>query len=633
VTTFANAGFDPNNPLTRRVNSTANPTAFTMYIGFDNGDKNGTLVNAAAEPVGTPLTASIGTDPTGSFLGANGGNKDVDFFAYTVPTAGIFKVTVTGNSGFIPRLSLWSSASSFDQVQRLADAQVSDSTLYEQVTAGQQVLLAITGNGNQSFNGVTVGSGAGGVTGSYTVNTSVQPLSDLSTLSNNSIAENAPTPVTLNQTIAGNIGVDGSLVVGPKDIDMYQFVAPATRQYQFQTITADEGSADTVLRVFDSLGNQIAINDNESAATTASLVTVSMLAGQTYYIGISGSSTGALSYNPLTGAAATPGSTGPYNLQATDVGAFQRTTTFQEGQKFSIVDASGHKVSFNMKGPGTGELVFFSTSGNDNIGELILSGTDATTSLTITGTTPIAKVSVTNAIGTFTAKQVDLTGDMTVTGGLGKFAVANASNGTISIGSGNTLIATIGKLTNESLNSAEPIKSLIATQWATTGSTRGTLSAPSIDSLRVRGDFNEDVGVGVLTKFQTGSITASAIRASTSIDTLTTGNATGSEIFAGVQSSVTAMPVTAADFTTSASIKTINIRGTFSNSQIAGWNISSVNLRSIQTSNGGTVFGIAGNKIDSVRSTANGKAQLSKGLFSPLASISLGGDALIRLIG
>jgi hypothetical protein len=634
VTTEANSGFDPNNPFTRATGSTASLMSYDLYVGFTNGDANGTLVTATPETLGTPVNGTIGSDPTGTFLGANGGNKDVDFYAFTAASAGIFKVTVAGNSGFTPRLSLWNSSSGFDNVQRLADASPTDLTLYEQVTAGQQVLLAVTGQGNQNFNGISMGSGSGGTTGSYVVNTSLQPLTTLSSLSDNSINSATPTPIQLGQTISGNIGIDGSLVIGPKDVDMYVFVAPDSRQYTFQTITDIEGSADTVMRIFDNLGNQVAINDNASSTTTASSITLSMLAGQTYYIGINGAGSNPLSYNPLTGAGASVGSTGPYNLQVTDTGVFQRTVTFEPGKKLTITDASGHKVTLSLNGPGTGQLVFNSTGGNDNIAQLILTGTDGTSSLTVNGNTPIGKITVTNSLGNFNATQVNLTGDMSVGGGLGKLTLASASNGTISIGSGGTLVAKFGTLTDESLSSSELIKSLTANQWATTLAARSTLSAPSIQSLNVKGDFNEDVGVSTLGKFKVGSLTASAIRAASTIDTVTAGNAGNSLIFAGLDSSLTAMPSVSSDFTNTAGlINNVDIHGTFSNTQIAAWHVKKANLRSIQTSNGGTPFGIAGNKVDSVSATANGKSQKSKNLFSPLAAVSLGGDALIRLIG
>ena len=632
VTTVENNGFDPNNPFTRVPQSTAFPVTYTLYMGFDNGDVNGTLINALPATVGTPVNGVIGSDPSGSFLGANGGNKDVDFYAFTVPNAGIFKISVAPNGGFTPQVSIWSSSSGFGNVQRLADATAGDNTLYEEVTAGQQVLLAVTGAGNQSFNGIALATGKGGSTGSYTLSTSVQPLSTLSTLSNNSILGATPTAVTLNSSTAGNIGLDGTLVVGPKDVDMYQFVAPDSRQYTFKTVTDIENSADTVIRVFDNLGNQVAINDNASSTTTASSVTLSMLAGQTYYIGVSGAGASALAYNPLNGTGATAGSTGPYSFQVADAGPFQRTITFQEGKALSITDASGHKVTLNLRGPGTGQLVFNSTGGNDNIAQLLLSGTDGTSSLTINGATPIGKITVTNALKDFNAKQVNLTGDMTVGGGLGKLSLNNASNGTISIGSGNTLVATFGTLTDETLASGEVIKSLTASQWATTGATRNTLSAPSIQTLKVKGDFNQDVGVSTLGKFQVGSLTASAIRAAQSIDTVTTGNASNSLIFAAVDTTLTAMPSTTSNFTGSGNIKAVNVRGTFSNTQIAAWHVGNASLHSIQTSNGGTPFGVAGDKIDNVSASANGKSQKSKNLFAPLDAVSLGGDALIRLI-
>lgn len=630
VTTSTNANFAPNNPFARVPNSTF-PTPFSLYIGFDNGDKNGTVVTASPQTLGTPVNGTIGSDPTGTFLGANGGNKDVDFYSFTAPTAGIVKIVVAGNGGFAPQLSVWNSASGFDAVKRLANAQ--SNTLYEQVTAGQQVIVAVTGKGNNTFNGLVSTSGSGGTTGTYTVNTTLQPLSDLATLSNNSIVGSTPTPLTLGVTVPAQIGNDGDLVVGPQDVDMYQFTAPTSRRYRFGTTTDPESSADTVIRIFDALGNQVAVNDNIDATTTASAVSVSMLAGQTYYIGVSGAGSGALAYNPLNGNAAAPGSIGNYNVQVADVGPFQRSLTFQEGKKLTITDASGHKVTLNLTGPGTGEVVFLSTSGNDNIAQLNLTGTDGTSNLTVNGATPLGKVSVSTALGSFNARQASLTGDFTVGGGLGKLMLANASNGTITIGAGNALVATLGQVTDESLTSAETIKSLKVDQWSTTGATRFTISAPSIASLTAKGGFNEDVGTATLSRMSVGSLTASAIRASSAIGTVNAGTATGSLIFAGVQNTVTAMPTASSDFTGSQAIKSVNVRGTFSNTQIAAWNVGNINLRAVQGSNGGTPFGVAGNHVANVQATVDGKRTSNKGLFAPLAAVSLGGDAIIRILG
>src|SRR5262249_997120 len=55
---------------------------------------------------------------------------------------------------------------------------------------------------------------------------------------------------------------------------------------------------------FDAAGHELAFNDNASRFTNGSEVTLSVRAGQTYYIGVDGAGPQARSYNPLTGAGA-----------------------------------------------------------------------------------------------------------------------------------------------------------------------------------------------------------------------------------------------------------------------------------------------------------------------------------------
>jgi hypothetical protein len=646
VTSPANENFAPNDPFSRVAGSTgtiidpftgdAVYRPYAIFVGFDNGDKNGTVAAATTAAVGTPINGTIGTDPGGGFLGANGGNKDVDFYSFTASRAGVMLLVVSGSGSFSPRMSLWSSTSGIGAVQRLADATSTDLTLYQQVTAGQQVIVAVTGLGNQNFNGLSLGSGGGGQIGSYTLNSTLQPLSSLTTLSNNSINNATPTAVTLSQAVSGNIGLDGDLFVGSTDVDIYKFTAPTTREFNFSTLTQQENSADTVIRVFDGLGNQIAVNDNASATTTASSVNVAMLAGQTFYIGVSGAGSGQYSYNALTGAAAAPGSTGPYTFDVTDAGPYQTRVNFQDGKKFSFIDANGHKVIASLRGPGTGTLVFFSTSANHiDIGELDLTGTDTTTTVTINGVTSLPKVMITNGMGTFNASHAALTGDMTVGAGMKKLNLASAAGGTITIGAGSALSATINKVSDEALTSSEPIKQIKVGQWTTSGATRFQISAPSIGSIIDGGIFDEDVSTNVLTKASIGSLMASAIRAATTIGSFTAGSAADSLIFAGAQSSLTALPTSVSDLanTQTASIDSVNIKGTFSDTQIVGWKIGKVMVPSIKTANNGKPFGIAANSVREVRATVNGVSKVFSDLFSPLADIPLGGDALIRLIG
>jgi hypothetical protein len=451
----------------------------------------------------------------------------------------------------------------------------------------------------------------------------------------NSIQNATPTPLTLGQSAPGNIGVDGNLVIGPTDVDIYSFTAPTTRQYQFATNTSLDGDAQTVLRVFDASGNIVAANQAASATSTNSVVSVPMTAGQTYYIGVSGVGPDAFTYNPLTGTGTASGSTGPYAIAVTDTGPFQRMISFQQGKKATYTDAAGHKITVTLTGPGLGTLTFFSATGGVDLGALAVNGSDTTSTLTIHGPATLPAVMVNGSLNSLTASTGTLTGTTTISGALNQLHVAAASTGEIDIGSGGKLNATIGSLTDESLSSAEPITSIHASSWTITASTRRVISASSIGSLVVRGTFNEDVSADTIGKITVGTLSSSAIRANLSIDNLTAATATASEIFAGIQPSLTTLPAGPNDFSSQTGLlKAITVRGAFSNTQIAAWNIGNVRLNSVQTANNGTAFGIAADTLKSLRAVpAGGKPIILKNVFAPFNPVSLGGDATVRILG
>ncbi len=142
-------------------------------------------------------------------------------------------------------------------------------------------------------------------------------MSDYASLSDGAIQSGTPQTLAVGTAVYGNLGQDGPLIVGDADVDMYRLTPSATGTYDIRTDTSQEGSADTVLRLFDANGNQIASNDNQNDHTTSSLITADLVAGQTYYVGVSGAGSGASAYNPNTGAGAAAGSTGSYSLIVT----------------------------------------------------------------------------------------------------------------------------------------------------------------------------------------------------------------------------------------------------------------------------------------------------------------------------
>jgi Bacterial pre-peptidase C-terminal domain len=69
------------------------------------------------------------------------------------------------------------------------------------------------------------------------------------------------------------------------EVDFYRFTAPTTGNYHIGAATPTS-SLDTVLAVYNWNGQRIAYNDDISANNSDSQVTVSLTAGQTYFVGI-----------------------------------------------------------------------------------------------------------------------------------------------------------------------------------------------------------------------------------------------------------------------------------------------------------------------------------------------------------
>src|SRR5207244_1729889 len=103
----------------------------------------------------------------------------------------------------------------------------------------------------------------------------------------------------------------------------------------------------------------------------------------------------------------------------------------------------------------------------------------------------------------------------------------------------------------------------------------------------------------VLANFTAKTVTGSQIRAAGDIAKIVVGALIDSNIFAGVNSSLTSLPDSQSDFVTSNAILSLNVTGkqlpfSFSNSNIAAATIGKVVVSRVNSSNGGTPFGIAG---------------------------------------
>ena len=240
------------------------------------------------------------------------GDRDVDFYRINSKKAGVLKIWATSNN----EDSVNTVATIFgSQGRRLRvnnPVNSSDSLLRYQIAPNTDYYVAITGFGNQNFDPFVLGSGTGGDMGTYTFNGNLIPLEEAE-LIDNTIGSSAVQNISSGETLPGNVGNDSGSIVGDTDVDLYRFVPTADGMVNIKTIVDREFSTDTYLRIFDSAGNEIAANDNQSDLDRSSFIQLDVTAKTEYYIGINGSSLQAQQYNPLIEGAA-PGSQGNYDI-------------------------------------------------------------------------------------------------------------------------------------------------------------------------------------------------------------------------------------------------------------------------------------------------------------------------------
>ncbi len=295
---------------------------YNLGISFINDDQNGVITQSTDVTLPlSPLAGSIGMDGASAV-----GDKDVDFYHFRSATPGVINIQIDAHNAGIENpvnalLTLFDAQGNV--LATTSDFSGEDPQLQFVAKSNTDYYVAVSGDGNNSFNPAVSASGSSGDTGNYLIAAQLLPASDQALLSNDSIQNNTPTPIALGQTIPAAIGADGAFSAGPGDIDLYRFVAPATRIITIRTMgdtTGQFAGANTFLRLFDSGGHELAVNDNASIDTTSSLLHIGVVAGRTYYIGVNGASANAGAYNPLTGAGAASGSTGNYSL---NVSSFQ----------------------------------------------------------------------------------------------------------------------------------------------------------------------------------------------------------------------------------------------------------------------------------------------------------------------
>ena len=319
VSDFFNQDYDPNNFLNRRPAGAGG--AYKLTVTFANNDLNGSIDQAIANrplpTVGQPGIIGVDGNLTTGEL-SQVGDLDVDFVKINSPVAGILEVDIDAFSDSSLTNPADTVASIFDVNGNLLasddDTTSLDPLLYYQIAANTDYYVAISGYGNDNFDPFLLGSGSPGDTGEYIFNSQVLPLTQLTTLSNDRLANTAVQSIAIGSTLSSTIGRDAGFVIGATDVDLYRFVPTATGRVDIRTALNDDFAADTVLRLFDARGRELAFNDDATSRTQGSLIQPSVRAGRTYFIGVSGYSDQARDYNPVTGAGTASGSQGDYAL-------------------------------------------------------------------------------------------------------------------------------------------------------------------------------------------------------------------------------------------------------------------------------------------------------------------------------
>ena len=283
-------------------------SVFTGAPPSDVPDTIGTALNTGMGPgAGTYTNTTVIGD--GTFT-----TRDVDMYAFQA-TAGQTLVASTAFPG---------SGTSMDTYLRLFNAAGTQlafnddfTGLYSQITftipTTATYYIGVSGFSNSAYNPNSGGSGIAGSTGDYrltltTTGTSSDVPDTIGTALNTGMGPGAGSYINNSQLGDGSFGV--------LDVDMYAFQATAGQQLTAQTLSTGGSDADTILRLFNAGGTQLAVDDDGNGFPY-SRITFTIPTTGTYYIGVSGYSN--FGYNPNSGGSGTTGSTGAYRLSLATV--------------------------------------------------------------------------------------------------------------------------------------------------------------------------------------------------------------------------------------------------------------------------------------------------------------------------
>ena len=200
---------------------------------------------------------------------------------------------------------------------------------------------------------------------------------------------------------------------------------------------------------------------------------------------------GAGQVSDTSGNLARPGELGTFNVAVAAPPVIGRFGSIdgQSGVRLTLPASNGALVTFALKGSGHGMV-----EGEPQFERITLVGTNSRSVLKVTSkaaTPELGDIIVDGSIRSLSLKGVDLTGDIEVSGTLGSLTANNiVGPGTITIGPASshkhTVTLRLNHLTDMSLDSATPIRSIIVSGWTDDDGIADSITAPSLDRLQVR---------------------------------------------------------------------------------------------------------------------------------------------------
>lgn len=354
-------------------------------------------------------------------------------------------------------------------------------------------------------------------------------------------------------------------------------------------------------------------------------------------------------------------------------------------KSITYTQTDGTVSTISLKGNGSANVILNGVSltqstrkgnvaitGQASVASLDITGTDAKTSLSIktrggTGITTLGGLTADGAVRSISGKAVRLTGALSVGGTAGAIVLGDVTNTSITLGGSGTdkgATLSLGNITDTSITSAEPIRSLKVASAVNSDGTADNISAAGITSLASSGDFGASINLsgennlrsmkvggnltGNITAHQIGSlsvkgditsiqitashgaaevvtaggnpdskanqaiqsikvhgaIAGSTVRSGGSFGSISAGDVTSSLIVSGAPA-ISQIPTQVSDIPEPGSILSFKSKS-FASTFVIARNLGKVSLGTVSINNSGSQFGAYADTIVAVSGRTNG---------------------------